>query len=446
MNRNNIFYFLKFIIGTALGVGLVLIPFNFNGTVDTVLFYYLKLFIKSYHPILFTLVTFIVIASAILAFYDNVCKPNWIRNNALLNMLFSTTPFYVANRFCGAIIAFLCYFQVGPSFIISADTGGNMVSLATQLSVLVPAMLLVQTCILEFGAMEFIGRLIGFIFKPIFKVSELCAVSIISAWVGPGNAAILGTKELFDNGYFTTKEAAIIGSQFSTSSVGWIVLVCSIFDLMDHFGTIFLIITLIGIVVAFIGVRIPPISRYPNTYVNDKGQCPVVEEKIQSRGRLKAAVCDAIARSKLVSAKNFIAKKNNMSFYVVWLQPIIIFWGTLALVISVYTPILRWISYPVKWFLLITDIDDAAQTASAIMSGFADNYLPVILGQNISSSTSRCIIAIMSILQVIFMSEIATLLKSTDIIKRFSDILIIFILRTVISLPIVILFVKLFNI
>ncbi|CZT61262.1 hypothetical protein CDFC105_104160 [Clostridioides difficile] len=87
-------------------------------------------------------------------------------------------------------------------------------------------MLLFQTLILEFGAMEFLGQLIGFIAKPLFKLSEICAVNIISAWVGPGNAAIIGTKELFEKGYFTVKESAVIGSQFSISSIGWVVLVC----------------------------------------------------------------------------------------------------------------------------------------------------------------------------------------------------------------------------
>lgn len=444
MSQSNIFYFLKFIIGTLIGVGLVLIPFNFDGTVDTFLFYYLKIFIKNNYSYLFPLVMAIVVISALLAVYDGLFKPNWIRKNSMLNTLFSTTPFYIVNRCCGAIIAILCYFKLGPEFITSADTGGSMVMLATQLSILVPAMLFVQTFILEFGAMEFIGKLIGFIFKPIFKVSELCAVSIISAWVGPGNAAILGTKELFDNGYFTAKEAAIIGSQFTTSSVGWVVLVCSIFNLMDSFGTIFLIITIVGIIVAFINVRIPPVSRYSDSYA-DGHKATKENENTVKQSRFKLAVSSAIERSKLVSSKNFIAKKNNMSFYVVWLQPIIIFWGTLALIMSVYTPVLRWISYPVEWILLFSDVQDAAITASAIMSGFADSYLPVILGQNITSSASRAIIAIMSILQIIFMSEIATLLKSTDIIRKFSDIVIIFVLRTFISLPFVIVLVKLFG-
>ena len=77
------------------------------------------------------------------------------------------------------------------------------------------------------------------------------------------------------------------------------------------------------------------------------------------------------------------------------------------------------------------------------MSGFADNYLPVILGSHITETSSKVVIAMMSILQLIFLSEIATLLTSANAIKKFSHIVIIFLERTFIALPFVILFVKL---
>ena len=129
----------------------------------------------------------------------------------------------------------LCYLNIGPEFIISIDTGGTMLDLSTQLSILIPPMLFLQVLILEFGVMEFVGCLFGFIVRPLFKISEFAAVNIISAWVGPGNAAILGTKQLFEEGFFTLKEAAIISTTFATSSIGWVVLVANVLGLMDVF-------------------------------------------------------------------------------------------------------------------------------------------------------------------------------------------------------------------
>ncbi len=71
----------KFIVGTMLGVLLVLIPFNFNGTVDTVLFYYLKVFINNNQAALRFVIMLLMIISAVVALYDYIAQPKWIREN-----------------------------------------------------------------------------------------------------------------------------------------------------------------------------------------------------------------------------------------------------------------------------------------------------------------------------------------------------------------------------
>lgn len=315
-----------------------------------------------------------------------------------------------------------------------------MLSLATQLSIIVPMMLLFQTFILEFGAMEFLGEFIGVIVRPLFKTSEICATSILSAWVGPGNAAIMGTKELFEQGYFTMKEMAIIGTQFATGSIGWIVVVSSVLGVVDQLGWIILGLAIVSVIVAFIGVRIPPISNYPDTYVEGK---KVTQEVVKEGSAWNRAVTNASNRAGELTFKNFLNKIDNMSFYVLWLTPIIVSWGTIALIVALFTPILGWISLPVQWILQLFNVPEASQAASAILSGFADNYLPVILASNIASVETRMIVAIMSIMPIIYLSETATLLTSTKAVPKFLDVLIIFIQRTIISLPFVIIFVKL---
>lgn len=439
MSKNQLMNRLKFMLGTAFGILFVLIPFNFNGKVDTILFYYLKLFIAKFDGILQLILVMLIILSALLSLIDQLKPDTMIRKQRLMAKLFSTTPFYVINRILGAIIAIMVYFQVGPEFLVSADTGGAMLSLATQLSVIVPMMLLFQTFILEFGAMEFLGEFIGVIVRPLFKTSEICATSILSAWVGPGNAAIMGTRELFEKGYFTMKEMAIIGTQFATGSIGWIVVVSSVLGVVDQLGWIILILALVSIIVAFVSVRIPPISKYPETYIEGKETTQAVEQPGSAWNR---AVTNASNRAGDVSLKNFTSKIDNMTFYVLWLTPIIVCWGTIALIVALYTPILAFISLPIQWILQLFNVADASQAASAIMSGFADNYLPVILASNIASVETRMIVAIMSIMPIIYLSETATLLTSTKAVPKFLDVVLIFIQRTFIALPFVVILVK----
>ncbi|MDG4574139.1 arginine transporter [Enterococcus faecium] len=433
---------IKFVVFTILGTILVLVPFSFDGSVDTILFHYLKIFVKTFQAPLTGIMVVLIVLSAILAVFDQVKKDTIIRRHRLLNKLFSTSLFYTINRVIGAIISLLVYFKIGPNFIASPDTGGTMLSLATQLSVLVPMMLLFQTFILEFGAMEFLGEIVGGIVKPIFKVSEICAVNIISAWVGPGNVAIMATEEFFAKGYFTVREMAVIGSQFATGSIGWIVLVSSVLNVIDYFGLILAGLAIVSVIVASISVRIPPLSTFPDTYMNGSIASKITIEK--SGNWFTRALNNAVDRANESNLSNFVAKIDNMTFYVFWLTPIIVCWGTLALVISLYTPLLKIISMPVEWILMAFGIASPDITASAIMSGLADNYLPVILGQSVESTVSRVIIAMMSIIQIIYLSETATLLISTNKHMKFWHVIVIFLERTFLSLFFVILIAKFF--
>lgn len=442
-SNTNLVNILKFSIATILGFLLVVIPFNFDGTVDTISFYYLKLLKSSLGNVLTFTVVSVVALSGIVSLITLLFKPKFILENKTLKSLFSTTPFYVANRLIGGLIAILCFFNLGPEFIISLDTGGTMLDLSTQLSILIPPMLFLQVLILEFGIMEFVGCLFGFIVKPLFKLSEFAAVNIISAWVGPGNAAIIGTKQLFEEGFFTFREVAIISTSFSISSIGWVVLVANVLGLMDVFDLFYFTICATGAIVAFITVRLRPISKIPNVYVDGSTQDKNPKSDLASKSNFDKAIDLACDRASIVSYKNFTNKIPNALSYVISLQPIIICWGTVALILSCYTPILEWLSYPIGVIMNILNVPDAFVAAPAILSGFADNYLPVILAKGLASTEVRFIVGAMSILQLIFMSEIGALLISNNIVTKFKDILIIFLQRTLISLPIVILVSKL---
>ena len=433
---------IKFILGTLFGVFFVLVPFNFDGTVDTILFYYVKLFVKQFNSQLSMVLMICIIASAAISLFNLFNDKTFLGQNRLMKKLFVTSPFYVVNRIIGAVLTVMIYFQIGPSFLISADTGGSMLSLATQLAVIVPSMLLFQTFILEFGGMEFLGEFIGKLVKPLFKVSEICATSIISAWIGPGNAAIMATKELFENGYFTFREAAAIASHFTTGSIGWIVVVSSVLGVMDYFGLILAGLLVVSIIVAVICVRIPPVSLYEDVYVD--GTTEFKHVVLKEGNALTRGLHNAANRASEAGVKNFAAKIDNMTFYVFWLTPIIICWGTAALVIALFTPVLGWISLPLELIMNLFGVKEAGIAASAIMSGLADNYLPVIIGGSIQAASTKVIVAMMSILSIIYLSETATLLSSTKIIKKFWQTILIFLERTYNALPFVILFVKVF--
>lgn len=111
--------------------------------------------------------------------------------------------------------------------------------------------------------------------------------------------------------------------------------------------------------------------------------------------------------------------------------------GTIALVVAEYTPVFNVLAYPIVPLLELLQIPQAAAAAPAMIVGFADMFLPAVVGSGIESELTRFVIAAMSLTQLIYMSEIGILLIKSKIPISFLDLFIIFIQRTIITLPIV---------
>ena len=72
-----------------------------------------------------------------------------------------------------------------------------------------------------------------------------------------------------------------------------------------------------------------------------------------------------------------------------------------------------------------------------MMVSFGDQFLPVIMGANIESELTRFVILVLAVNQLIFMSEVGAILLRSAIPINFGQLFIIFILRTLVALPIV---------
>ncbi|HLQ75129.1 MAG TPA: hypothetical protein VK107_03705 [Alloiococcus sp.] len=64
-------------------------------------------------------------------------------------------------------------------------------------------------------------------------------------------------------------------------------------------------------------------------------------------------------------------------------------------------------------------------------------FLPAILGSGIESEMTRFVIGTLSVTQLIYMSEVGALLLGSKLPINMKDLIIIFILRTAITLPII---------
>lgn len=118
--------------------------------------------------------------------------------------------------------------------------------------------------------------------------------------------------------------------------------------------------------------------------------------------------------------------------------PVVMAFGTVALVLAEYTSVFTILGKPFEPILSVLGIPQAEDAAQLMVVGFTDMFLPVILADGlITSELTLFVVATISVTQLIFMAEVGGLLLGSKIPVGFLDLVMIFLLRTLIALPIV---------
>ena len=117
--------------------------------------------------------------------------------------------------------------------------------------------------------------------------------------------------------------------------------------------------------------------------------------------------------------------------------PVVMAFGTLALIIAETTPLFSWLGLPFVPLLEWLQIPEAAAASQTVMVGFADMFIPAILASSIESDLTRFVIAALSVTQLIYMSEVGALLLGSKIPVNLLELFVIFILRTLVTLPVI---------
>ena len=118
--------------------------------------------------------------------------------------------------------------------------------------------------------------------------------------------------------------------------------------------------------------------------------------------------------------------------------PVVMAIGTAALMIAEYTPLFDYLGMPFRPLLTWLQIPDATAASKTIVVGFADMFIPSILASDsITSEVTRFVIAALSVTQLIYLSEVGALLIGSKIPVNLVELFAIFILRTLVSLPVI---------
>ena len=436
-----------FIIPSLVGVILFMIPVNYNGGWTILVKIIADLIAGAIGDFLPILSVAIVVISAVMTLIALVAKPKFITENALLKDVFCTGPVWTGIRVLGGIFAVITYLGLGQDsesgilyMISSGDQGGfvlyDLIGTLVIINFIASFLLPLLT---DFGLLEFVGALCTKFMRPLFKVPGRAAVDCVTSWIGDGTLGVMLTLNQYEGGYYTVKEAAIISTLFSAVSITFSLVVLDQVGLVSMFGVYYLLICLVGIICALVCPLLWPLAKKPNTYLVEGH---AMEENIpegykNSReygmdlAMKRAAQFPGIGGFLRNGAKNAC----NMWFGIL---PTVMAIGTVALILANYTSIFQYLGMPFQPLLKLLQVPEAEAAASTMIIGFTDMFTPSILiaGAGVSEMT-RFIVAVVSVTQVLYLSEVGGLIIGSKIPLNLGELFVIFLERTIISLLVV---------
>ncbi|HLT54705.1 MAG TPA: YjiH family protein [Bacillota bacterium] len=382
----------------------------------------------------------IIIITALASIIAKIAGKEVLAKTPFFQNLFYTNGFWLTTRILAAVFAVMVYFQLGPEAVHGPNTGQLL--LDSLLHVLFAVFLFAGVflpLLTNFGLLELFGAFMTKIMRPLFKLPGRSSIDALASWIGDGTIGVLLTSKQYEGGFYTKREAAVIGTTFSVVSITFSLVVLAEVGLSHLFVPFYLTIVAAGFVAAIIMPRIPPLSKKADTYVNGEKTSANAEEAPANTSIVKFGYEKALDRAKQETSVYKFFKEGGQNILDMWMgvAPIVMAFGLIALIIAEYTPFFQWLGAPFVPLLELMQIPFAEEASQTILIGFADMFLPAIIGSGIEAEITRFIIAALSVTQLIYMSEVGGLLLGSKIPVNLFDLIVIFLLRTIITLPII---------
>ncbi|BDX06496.1 membrane protein [Planctobacterium marinum] len=362
-------------------------------------------------------------------------KGKHIQNDNTFSRIFHTSPIWSIIRWAGTIMAIMVWLEMGPEWLWHGDMGGLVLNdLLVSVMVAIGLGCIILPFLTDFGLMEFLGSYAEKWFRRLFTVPGRSAVDAIASWLGGSSVGLVVTANQMRSGFYTQREAAVIATNFSIVSITFAFVVVDTMNLMAHFYLFYATLIVSGVACAIILPRIPPLSNKADTCL---AKYQALEPEITGTTHQKAWR-SAMRRAEKAPKLSKVVEGIGLNILEIWLGvlPAAMFIATSGLLLAEYTPISQWLAMPLVWVLDMFSVADAAVAGQAMVIGFADMFLPALIGAELSSEATRFIIAILAVGQLIFMSETGVVILKLGFPLKVMDLVILFILRTLIILPV----------
>ena len=275
--------------------------------------------------------------------------------------------------------------------------------------------------------------------RRVYKLPGQSAVTAVSAFVAAPAVGVFMTNRLYHDRIYTEKEACCVATNFSVVSLGFFALLVSITDTVYMYSKVVLTSLIVVFILAAIMIRIPPLSRKRDVYINGSEQTADMRKPMRyNRNTLRKALAAATTKASGTSYRVFLTSIPSVLSFAVKIVTFVQSIAVIALLISTHTPLFQWIGIPVIPYLELMQLPNAQEVAPATLVGIAEIALPVmtIAGQAIAP-VSIFFVIVLSTVQIIFFTESANAMMQSDLGLTFVQLVVIFLIRTVIAIPIV---------
>ncbi|WP_042472307.1 YjiH family protein [Bacillus ndiopicus] len=442
MKKHSFYIWFLFIALSSLGVFLFIVPVGTESGIKVPIALLANYLAGIVEPFIhwFALIIFTIAAAGALIIK---AFPKRVGTNTLLDSLFRVNWFWTIVRVLAAIFATMYLFDFGPKQINSDDTAGILLDpgggLVTYMFVLFFFAGLLLPLLTDFGLLDFFGSMMVKIMRPLFKIPGRAAIDCLASFVGDGTIGVLLTNRQYEENNYTAREAATIASTFSVVSITFCLVVVETIRIEQYFLQFYGTVILATIILALIMPRIYPLSKKPDKFYNGKTPSGEREKVAEGFNVFSFGLKNALEKAEENKNLGNIFAAGSKNVLEMWLAvtPIIMAFATIALVLAEFTSFFRILGMPFEPILAMLQIPEAGEAAQTMIVGFADMLLPSVLGAGIESDMTRFFIATVSVTQLIYLSEVGGLILGTRLPLKLWDLFIIFLIRTIISIPIV---------
>ena len=391
-------------------------------------------------PLLLIAVVLVTLISVIGGAWFLIARPDWRERRPLLHAVCQVTPLWMTLRILSFALGAMVLFESGPEVLWGDATGGGVFrDIGGNSLVIFIVACQFMPFLTEFGFMEFVGVLLRGPFEKLFRLPGRAAIDATASFVSAATVGLLITIGQYERGYYTARESAAVATNFSVVSIPFSLVVAEVSGISHLYFSWYLTVIVACLFCALIMVRVPPLSRIPDDYYPAAvEQMPEPEPGVSDLSPFAEALQAATDRSSMAPGPAAFFRSSALQTLdvVFGVIPAAMTLATLTAVLVFHTPVFEVLTLPIAWLLDWLALPEASVAAPGFVVGFLDQFMPALVARNIDSELTRFVLAGLSISQLIYLAEVGVLILRSSLPLSLWNLLVIFVLRTVLVFPV----------